>query len=342
MRFLLMLFVLLFADHLKGQSFCVQDLQELSVHALKPFTLEVYDKADFKNKRLYEFKHLVSGIDAQMAGLDSFPQEIYLFTEVRHIDLLLNKIQDLRVDLKRLPNLTKLDFSHNRLIRISISGASILRELILRDNQLDSVLDLRACPMLSSIDISFNRIHNVLFAPEAEILELRLGQTELSSDNLLNCLSQNRAIEVLDISGYSLDDRIMGVIDDYTLRALELDNIQGVRVDEVLNLLCVNNLKFLSIANNGLESSDLSMLYFPSLVELDLTDNNFTDFPDFTFTDSIKRIYIKRCRFDFPPLELLRYQNLVIDADRHIVEKASAMLSPAYANQFYWRSARGL
>ena len=194
----------------------------------------------------------------------------------------------------------------------------------------------------NNLDVSHNDISDIILPIENDIKDLSLSYTNLKEEQIVRILRSVMGLEGIGLGACKLTPEILSSINWTLIRRLELNGVSGLGIFDVLNNPNLSNIEDLSISGNKLNANDLDGLIFPKMKVLNISSNSFKDFPCVKFGDGLEHIYMKRNEITFPPLQLLKYPNLIINCDRVLMEKADEILSSKYSKRFIWTNPRYL
>lgn len=195
--------------------------------------------------------------DAAMESEDTVPQ----FGGILNLDLHGNAFRELPLGLGRLPQLSKLNLSRNKLSMDSLAivfRIATLRELKLAGNELAGALpaEIEHLGSLEILDLQANRLSSL--PPE------------------IRALANLKVLNVAENKLASLPSDLFT-----SMRVSDLNASKNLFSGTFFEVETVANLQILSLANNQLTSlcgSDTVLL--PSIKHLDLSMNRLSNLPD--------------------------------------------------------------
>jgi Leucine-rich repeat (LRR) protein len=204
-----------------------------------------------------------------MESEDVVPQ----FGSIQNLDLHGNMFRELPLGLGRLPQLSKLNLSRNKLTTDSLDVVfqiATLRELKLVDNELAGALPagIENLTSLETLDLQANRLSSL--PPE------------------IRALTHLKVLNVADNKLTSLPNDIFT-----SMLIIELNASKNSFSGAFFNVESVPNLQKLELANNSLTSvcgSDTVLL--PSLKHLDLSMNRLSNLPNMAAWTSLVTLLI--------------------------------------------------
>ncbi|KAK3090885.1 hypothetical protein FSP39_015467 [Pinctada imbricata] len=181
-----------------------------------------------------------------------------IFSRQDHLKTLLlngNKIRNIEEhSFTGLSNLTKLDISRNDVSKVdnrSISILTALRHLNISHNNLSSVPNVAKLTHLTALDVGYNIIENVsegTFGDLVSVEELNLSNNRIK-EIPRHIFSIASRLERLDISNNEIE-------------VIHQNSFRGP-----------TNLRWLYMKNNKLKDINKILLHLPSLIHLDLSEN---------------------------------------------------------------------
>ncbi|OAG08390.1 L domain-like protein [Paraphaeosphaeria sporulosa] len=195
--------------------------------------------------------------DAVMESEDVVPQ----FGGILNLDLHGNAFRELPLGLGRLPQLSKLNLSRNKLTTDSLAvvfGITTLRELKLAENQLTGALpsQIENLTSLETLDLQANRLSSL--PPEIRALT---------------------HLKVLNVA----ENKLTGLPNDVftSMPVVDLNASKNSFSGTFFEVETVSNLQTLSLANNQLTSLCTSdTISLPSMKHLDLSMNRLSSLPN--------------------------------------------------------------
>lgn len=213
--------------------------------------------------------------------------------------------------IDRLPNLKKLNLSHNQLVGIEpLGGLTKLEELDLRENFISDISYLSTLTNLRKLLLSDNRItrtdvlnnmnnlmdvgmarnnlENLQLARSRELVKLDLSEVDLSGIALWeNTLSQLSKLRLLKLSNTHIED-VDELCDLKQLRILHLDQNE---IEDIDAMSCFEELIMLDLAENPIDNMENAEEVLAELTELVLIDISCNDYARISVSGSLQQIW---------------------------------------------------
>jgi Leucine-rich repeat (LRR) protein len=238
------------------------------------------------------------------ALLTTVPEVIYRFPNMERLFLADNDIENIRIDLLRLPKLKQLDLSGNILKTdaLSFPKNKTLQSLNLLKNQIDDIPPaVKSCKKLETLWLGSNqitRLKNSSFRKVKKIRDLNLYKANLAS--VPKGISKLKRLEVLDLYYNNIKVLPKSICKLKRLTHLAVSHNQISALPEKIyklkrvhtlyahhnhlsklpeRIVQMQNLRILDLGYNWLTHFPDELVAFTNLQELDLSANNFPEFP---------------------------------------------------------------
>ncbi|TFG06687.1 MAG: hypothetical protein EU539_06985 [Promethearchaeota archaeon] len=226
------------------------------------YFIKKFSRINFKVEKGFVMELDLSCISSNLLGLKilkNLPEFISVLRCLTKLDLKINRITTLPTSIGSFYNLKYLDLSNNKLKTLPNSFGSLnsLQHLYLRYNNLKKIPS------------------SICSLKTLKVLDLRHNKLISLPEDLTNLTS----LEVLDLHGNKIDRLPETIKDLSSLQNLQL-GLNNLRFlpDWMEDL---KSLKILGLgANKSISNFHQSLGLLPSLVELDLYDNNIKELPD--------------------------------------------------------------
>jgi len=245
--------------------------------------------------------HESKSLDLSQLGLEKFPEDVDIISEIRSLDLSSNNITFIPSLIQKMSQLESLNLSRNKietLVGSKIDTITTLKELDLSQNNFfDLISNVVSITSLRSLNIASTQV--VIFRVGKRDFPL-LEHLELSHNVQLNGFDVPRG-SLPSLTSLSLcRQQNLSAIPDFifylsNLKELSLSRNPSLSIDDRISML--QQLRILHLRGNRIQSLALSIARLSGLQQLDLSFNHITDLNnDLSLLSSLTHLILKKNR----------------------------------------------
>lgn len=224
---------------------------------------------------------------------------------LNNLDLSLNQLQEIGMfDFMNLESLKWLDLSSNQLLKIEVDAFKSFSNLTDLDLSFNKLINLKSSlnrlVNLIRVDLSHNLLTEI--GPELFAFNKNLEYFNLSDNNLIK-INESSFLDMANLKVLSLRaTRIKHL--SFCLQNEALQGLEAIDLSNNFQPALLNDPSFKPINLNSLTLQNVSLLSIdlisdwltPSLISLDLSDNENLNFTNFELLNSLKSLSELRLR----------------------------------------------